>query len=562
RSGVGKHTETVWMNGGEHYNYDFPSRSVAVTVTPKALTFTNTWPASVTYGDYVRMATLSGVLFGDDVQLAGTVSGTGMPTKPLDLIGFGTTGNGVYFYDGRLDVGKYNYTAQPTGLAGGQAGNYLLPGAPLKGAFTVNPRVLTWAVADTSFTYGGLKNCDAGKNCYAWEKLGMDIARGDFTAEAPQYGALQFSNMVNGDDVRGKQALIDQRGRTGAISADLQTSPYFQVVTGIEGAAAGNYVVAGSGNKPGVLTVKQQWVAYDVAGGIYMPGLGMVGTPGKLNSLTTGTTKPGAGNPLSADLTPVIVARDANGQVLTDLSKLQPGRYTIRVEGFTGADASNYRVIRDTDSFRGYPDAATPFWVSRAGFLDAFADATLGLGLSKLEPVPKPPPVTPTVTAPDPGFFKVSNGLGPDFGRYDNATGAAGSVEIGRTGGSAGGRAQAVVEASTGLGNAQLSGQAGTAAEALVKFGVTGVKATASAGAHADARIDSGPGFVTAGVQANVEAEFEAGREGAKLAAEAIAGATTQGGAGGNIGIGDGKADATVSVFAYARSDNEWTFKD
>lgn len=561
RTGVGKHTETLYLSEGEHYNYNFPDKAVQVTVTPRPLVFTSKWPASMVYGDGFVMGELSGVLFDDDVRVGGTISGAGMPSQAMRPSRFGTTGNGSYLYEGRPNVGTYDYTADMT-LVGGSAANYQ-PLPALKGTYAVTPRTLSWSVADTSFTYGGLKNCDSGRNCYAWEQIGMDIANGDRTGEAPQYGAIRFGNLVHGDTVTGKQALIDQVGRTGAISASLPAGPYYQVVTGIEGASAGNYVV-GTNNTPGVLTVRPQWVAYNVTSGVFIPGLGMVGDPGKVKSLTVSTDKPEQPNTVRADLTAVVVARDANGKILTDLSALQAGRYTIRVEGFTGADAANYRVIGDGDSFRAYSQCGgdcVPWWSSRAGLLDVFADASLGLGLSKLEPVPKPPAILPTVEAPE-GFFKVSSGLGPEFGRYDNVTGAAGNAEIGAAGGSAAGRVQAVAEGSVDLGNAQLSGQAGSAAEALIKFGVTGVKAKAEAGVHADGRIDSGAGFVMAGVQAGVEAEMEAGREGAKLAAEAIAGANAKGGADGDIGIGTGKADGTVSVFAYARSDNEWTFKD
>ncbi len=419
---------------------------------------------------------------------------------------------------------------------------------------TVAPKPITWRVADTSFTYGGLKNCEPGGNCLAWAPLDGP----------PAYGQVLFDGVLAGDDITGAQALIDQIGRQGVISAGLPAGPYYQVVTGLGGGSSPNYVIASAGNTPGVLTVKPQWLSYTVSHGAYLPEIGVIGDPGKVTALLGWKPGSSGGVPVQADVQGVMVTRDLWDRIVRDPSQLGLGRYTLRVETLAGSDASNYRIVQPDDRFR---DAS-----STAGVFQVFGNSSLGMNLASALAPPQPVAVptsagapassssapAPAVEAPTDTAFSARTGLGFDFGRYDNVSGTDGHVTIS----SAAGRAQAVTETSTEVGGVELSAQAGSAAEALATFGVRGVSARAEAGAHVDAQLASGPGFASVGAQANAEVELSANRSGVKAGAEAAVGASAQGGAAGDIGIGEGSADATASVFAYARSDNEWTFKD
>ncbi|NML44245.1 filamentous hemagglutinin N-terminal domain-containing protein [Ramlibacter sp. G-1-2-2] len=536
QTAAGVYSQTLLLaSTGKFYNYVLPPTTALLTINKRPLAYTPNASASITYGDNFSVGSLDGVLFGDDVTANVGFSSATLPDMQVYL--------GNMTYGPRANAGTHAYTLQVAGLAGAASGNYVMAPMTYNGSVVVAPRVLTWSVADTSFTYGGLRNCDPGQGCNAWEAI------------TPAYGNVTLQGKLDLDDVWASLLLIDQVGRTGTISAALPAGPYYQVVSGLTGSKAANYVVAATGNTPGVLTVKPQWIWYDVTSGSFMPGIGMIGDPGRVTGLYGRNPGDSANGMIRADITPFVVARDANGKALEDLSNLSVGRYTLRVEGITGADAGNYRIAQPEYGFR---DGG-----SMPGVFDVFPDATLGLGLTSLAAPPAPAPLAPVVEAPGQyTYFRPSTGLGTEFGRYDNVSGTDTDVTIGDRGGSVSGRAQGVVEGSVSLGDADLSAQAGSAAEALLKFGVTGISASASAGVHADVRVDQGPGYVMVGVQADAEAELSANRTGVTVAGQARAGATAEGGADGDIGIGDGSVSANTSVFAYARTDNEWTFKD
>ena len=549
RTGAGRYRQQASLYGTQAPNYELPLPTTYLTIAPRPLAFLSAAAGSMVYGSSAQVGELAGLLFGDAVHPVGTLSGASLPSA-----GLGSDPSGKAVYAGRAGAGTHPYALHVTGLAGTAAGNYSLPPVTSGGMLTVAPKPITWRVADTSFTYGGLKNCEPGGNCLAWAPLDGP----------PAYGQVLFDGVLAGDDITGAQALIDQIGRQGVISAGLPAGPYYQVVTGLGGGSSPNYVIASAGNTPGVLTVKPQWLSYTVSHGAYLPEIGVIGDPGKVTALLGWKPGSSGGVPVQADVQGVMVTRDLWDRIVRDPSQLGLGRYTLRVETLAGSDASNYRIVQPDDRFR---DAS-----STAGVFQVFGNSSLGMNLASALAPPQPVAVptsagapassssapAPAVEAPTDTAFSARTGLGFDFGRYDNVSGTDGHVTIS----SAAGRAQAVTETSTEVGGVELSAQAGSAAEALATFGVRGVSARAEAGAHVDAQLASGPGFASVGAQANAEVELSANRSGVKAGAEAAVGASAQGGAAGDIGIGEGSADATASVFAYARSDNEWTFKD
>ena len=65
------------------------------------------------------------------------------------------------------------------------------------------------------------------------------------------------------------------------------------------------------------------------------------------------------------------------------------------------------------------------------------------------------------------------------------------------------------------------------------------------------------------GAQADGQAEMNLGRNGAQLSAEARAGVYASGGAQGSLGAGvTGTTTSTAGTFAFARADNQYTYKD
>ena len=126
------------------------------------------------------------------------------------------------------------------------------------------------------------------------------------------------------------------------------------------------------------------------------------------------------------------------------------------------------------------------------------------------------------------------------------------------------GGASGVAGTDTGLGgDVDLSTQASGEASGLVKWGVKGVTVTATADAHADIELTFGPGYVEFGVQADSSANAQFSGSGATLKLDAQAGAYAQTGVSGDLGGGaDGKADATVGLFAYAHSEQGAGYAD
>jgi hypothetical protein len=138
-----------------------------------------------------------------------------------------------------------------------------------------------------------------------------------------------------------------------------------------------------------------------------------------------------------------------------------------------------------------------------------------------------------------------------------------GTYQIGTLGGAASGIAGAATQTSTQVGASTLSAQASAATDALARFGVTGVSLVANAGAHADINFDIGPGYVMFGVQSDAKSENKVGVTGLVLSSGATAGAYTSSGVGGSLGgAGTGSVSGTTGVFAYARSDNKYTYEN
>ncbi|WP_183479487.1 MBG domain-containing protein [Mitsuaria sp. BK037] len=532
RSNAGSYTQQVTglhlengFSGMPDYtkNYVFvstPGASAPLTIARKPLTFTPAASTTAVYGDALTLGALSGVLPGDDVGVR-LEAGDGFQSQQL------LNGNGTLNYATRVDAGDHLWSAS---LTGSRRGNYVVD--PIGGRVSIARRDVIYGIKDAEGVYGNYTRACTPSGCTPLPYLP---------------GATTFQGVLSGDTLGGNVAFTDLTGQLITIDGSTHAGTYFQVLTGLTGDSAKNYRIADSGSRPGLYKILPMPLSYTVSSGVFLGQL--YGTPGE-------ATLSDLQGPITGrlDIAPIVTAYDPKGRPVSDLSQLTVGRYTFRVTGLTGADTHDYRVGDGP-----------------AGTLDVFASSSLGLGL--VEPLPTPP-VIPTVAPvaspalpvapPLNGQFRSSgSGQEEDFGRNIDATGIVGGVALGPTGGGVSGRASGVVEGSVDLGGADLSAQASGEIAGLAKFGITGVRLEASADAHVDVTITSGPGYVMFGAQGDAYAIGSLGRNGLRIGAEARAGVSAQAGASGHVdGLGDAHADTTVSTFVYARADEQYMLRD
>ena len=522
---------------GANLNYiyvDTPAATAPLVITPKAITYTApTATVAATYGDAPVLGALNGVLFNDDatVQVAG---GTGMASGRAITDG---TGNGVQYYGTRLDVGSYDWSV--TGLSGPKAKDYAL-GNLGTGSLAVSQREVLYTVDVAGAQHGDYQIPTTGQ--YPW-------------TPGASLGAAHFTNVMSGDTLTGSVALLDLNGNAATLDSKLAVGQYFEVVTGLTGAAAKNYRIAATGSQPGIFSVTPQLVSYTTTSGFYLPGTGYVGTPGT-------PTLYGPGGAFSdPNLTPVVNVFDSSGHVLTDLTLLSTGRYFFKVVGFTGPDAGDFTPV--TGSYTGQ------YAQNDVGTLDIFANQNFGLSFPiaqqqapVLPPLPAPPPA---VQAPPlSGYWSSTNSEDSyKFQQVATGTGTAASGSTTATSAAGSATAQAANTQTVSVDGVDFSLDSSASVNALAKVGVTGVTLSVSADAHIDVKMTVGPGYVEYGAQADAEAKFEADRNGLKLGASVIVAATNQAGVGGSLGAaGTGSIDASASTFVYAKTDLAATVKD
>lgn len=526
--------------GAGNYVLD-PAQQVSGTlaVAPKALTVRAETPGTLTYGTAPRLATIDGVLFGDDVTLS-SVATPGLPASVLSR-----DANGGLTYGVRTDVGTYAYTTGTT-PTGAKAGNYTVANS-VSGQFTLVPKEVVYTVANGSGQWGNFRACDPATGCYPWTP-GMEL------------GHVTLAGALAGDDVGGDVLLIDGQGRSGKPDASTPIGMYAQIVTGLTGAKAGNYRLAAYGHQGGVYEVTPVWMSYATSSALYLPEAGgLVGKPGvaTLRSGGTGGLIDGRG-----DVQTVVAWTGPDLRPVTDLSTLREGTYRSRVVGFYGPDAGYYRLLPDNMRNGG------AYALNDPGTLTVFGSSTLGLALVDGANVAKPPPVAPPPAqsvAPDVTSKEWGSKITelPAYGRNIDATGADTAVVIGSTGVRASAGAAGVVSADVDVGPANLSGQASGSVDAMARVGPTGITLQANANAHADVTVRLGDAYLTYGAQADGQLTAKLGRNGAQLSAEARAAAYEQLGIDTDIGgVGDLSASGTTAGFATASAEGRMTYED
>jgi len=531
RQNAGSYPFTLSLDGWNSGNYRIAGNAAGtMTVAPKPLTLTAEANPSTVYGSASRLGTLGGVLAGDEV---GVTVGGGLPQARLT-----PDGTGALAYGKRVNTGSYAFTLGST-LSGTQSANYTVANGA-SGQLSVTPKPIIYTVDEVSGQYGNFGPCDDFR-CNRWSP-GVPL------------GQARFEGVLPGDTVGASVGVLDLNGRSGVIDSTTPVGTYFQVVTGLTGASAGNYRVADSGSRPGILTINPVWMSYSTTSGVYLPSIGVVGQPGVATLRVAGKEGPLNGE----SVTPVVGLFDW-GQQITDFpayirtlsaNQLNGRRFTYQVVGLQGPHAGNYRILHDGD----------------IGSLDFYLNSSLGLNYASTSvAVPKVEEIKP-YALPDRELKNTiaTTALTPDFGRNITINESSGSVTTEGASGRVQGSASGVAGAEVQLGPVNLSTQASGAASALLTYGVTGVTLRANAGSHIDVMMQVGPGYVMAGLQADAALESTLGPTGAALAAQVKVGASATAGASGSLGngVGDGHLSTTVSSFAIARTDYAIGLKD
>ena len=480
---------------------------------------------SITYGDKlpaINNSSLSGILRGD-------VFKTGEPIATPISVAVGGTGvrRGA---DTLPDAGTYSYSA--VAVAGS---NYLLP---VDGKLTVAPKPLAYAITDVSGQYGNYKDC-ATPGCVPW-RPGIDL------------GQIIVPGALLGDRLGGTIGLLNTKGDKVVLDEKTPVGNYFQVLTGLTGASAPNYVVNYSSSVPGVLSVKPMWLSYATSSAVYVgnSGFGLVGTPG------VATLRGPNGTPINGDDVQGNVAMvAANGRFVenaaAEFKNLSSARFTFSVVGLRGKDAGNYQILPNA-----YSSEAT-YGKNEIGTLDVFPDTTLNLAagayvatgaatantrLTPALPVYAPSLIGTGTTVVDP--------MSTAGGTFDAITSAVGGT-FSDLSGSERAAVTTTATAQTTLGNAELSASATTGASALAQYGLTGVNLVASANAGAIVRIDFGPGYATANVLTQALASAKLSPTG--LTVLASAGASAGAGVGYASSTDAGKVTLGTTATANAR---------
>ncbi|WP_426149050.1 filamentous hemagglutinin N-terminal domain-containing protein [Polaromonas sp. DSR2-3-2] len=515
-----------WTNAGYPGSQYFP-----FTIQPLQLTWSQgAGNLSITYGDKLPATntfSLSGILPGDVVK-------TGEPIATPISVAVGGTGvrRGV---DTLPDAGTYTF-----GAVAAAGSNYLFP---TDGRLTVAPKPLAYAITDVSGQYGNYKACNT-KTCDPWIP-GIDL------------GQIIVPGALVGDRLGGTIGLLDLKGGKVSFTDKTPVGNYFQVLTGLTGASAPNYVVASSGSVPGVLSITPMWLSYATSSAVFVgsSGFGLVGKPG------VATLRGPNGTPINNDDVKGNVAMvAANGHFVSDAAvefkNLSSSRYTFPVVGLAGKDAGNYRILpKDHSSEATYGKNDT-------GTLDVYADTTLNLSTGAYEP---PGAATanerliPALPAYAPNQNDITiNGVSPwSPGTSSGTKGITAIAAIGiakdlasRLTGSQKATAGTSTGTQTSLGEAELSANAKASAEALAQYGITGVKLVASANADAGVRLDFGPGYVNASASTLALVSAKLNPKG--LAVLANAGASAQAGVGYSSSTDAGKVTAATTVTANA----------
>lgn len=280
RTAVGSLTQRVTaISGADVGNYELAASghtAGTLTIAAKELTYSVGAVNSI-YGTQATLgtATLTGVVGGDTVTASVSLSEASLSD--------------------RLAAGTYNQTVT---LGGADFSNYRVASSGNSvGTLTVARKPVNFSIANVASTYGTLA----------------------------VLGTPSLTGVLSGDSVTGTVSLT-----AGTLSDRLKVGTYDLTLTALSGGSAANYVLAGSGNSNGTLTISPKALTATVA-----PVTSVYG-----QTATTGTvTLTGV---VAGDDVKAAVSVEGAGGAVTPGPKLGVGTYTQRINGLTGADAGNY----------------------------------------------------------------------------------------------------------------------------------------------------------------------------------------------------------------------------
>ncbi|CAN5872471.1 hypothetical protein BH11PSE12_BH11PSE12_20340 [soil metagenome] len=432
-------------------------------------------------------------------------------------------------------------------LSGERAGNYQLP-ANMQVSVEVKPRLVNFSIDNSTRQYGNYEGCNF-KSCP------VDVP-------AQKLGSVHYNNLLPLDNLGDgilKNAvehisLISATGdklTVGDITAQTPVGTYYyQVLDSLE---SKNYAVAQSGNQSGLLQITPKWLKYTTTSAFYLPGVGLVGQPGKatLHGVINGDK-----------VTAVVVPEDPQRNVIDDFNSvtLVAGRYIFPVRGLVGENAGNYRVVPAEESDKylyQYFQQPIPYWgYNQLGTLDVFADTSLGMKFIppvSLPPLKAAPPREDIVTivASLPALPRVGVSINEgapaaDSGQGSSSPGVKISTGTGTTtttttslaGATFDANAKANTSASCGVTGCASSAQA-TAETSVALSAADKLKAEAEASAKVTAGLQGFGVGVSAKTSAQIAVEVAGSHGvggGSNIDYNAIVGATAGAGAGAKAG--------------------------
>jgi len=270
-----------------------------------------TWSVANVSSTYGTLALLgSDALFGVAPSDGGSVIGAVGLFK----------GNTPVTLSPTLSAGTYN--EEVTGLTGSAASKYTLsPTGDTVGTLTVNPKMLTWMVANASATFG----------------------------QVPTLGALTLTGVLPADTavVSGTIGLFSGSAPI-SLSNALPVGGYSEKVTALTGLASSNYVLAITGNSPGILIVSSGQINPPPPPGAVTWSVGdassTYGSLAMLGTVTLFGVSPGDAGSVFGLMSLF------NGNVPILLSSTLPaGTYKEEVTGLTGQSAGNYILSPNGD---------------------------------------------------------------------------------------------------------------------------------------------------------------------------------------------------------------------
>jgi filamentous hemagglutinin family protein len=218
------------LGGAQGADYSLPTANLTngqLVVSPLSISASLS-AANYVYGSPSAIVTLNGVLSGDVLTptISLTPSGGTAATVTLEANG-GGFGLGAHTSAGA-------YSAQVAGLVGAQAGDYVLSANLSAAAIQITPKPLTFSVP-----------------------AGQTSVYGDDSVS----GAT-LTGVLSGDTVTPVYYTQSGSAASAALIPQTPVGAYALSVGALGGSSAGDYMIAGTGNANGSLTITQKTISY------------------------------------------------------------------------------------------------------------------------------------------------------------------------------------------------------------------------------------------------------------------------------------------------------------